>query len=137
MSEEKGKIIVDEGWKSRVEAEKEEARKQEASQQQAEKAPAKEASAGPTAPLPPPSFIFLCSSLYLQAMIALGVVQNPVSEKAEVNLEQAKHAIDMLAMLREKTEGNRTEEETTEIDRILHELRMAFVSVGQQEEQTE
>ena len=133
----KPKIIVDEDWKSRIEAEKEEARQREEAKEKKEKEPAKAASAGPAGPLPPPSLGFLCGSFYLQAMIALGVVQNPLSEKAEVNLEQAKHAIDMLAMLREKTEGNRTDEETTEIDRILHELRMGFVSVEQQEEKTE
>ncbi len=139
------KIIVDEDWKSRVETEKEEVRKQEESKSKEKEAegeekkgeekkePAEAASAGPAQPLPPPSFSFLCGSIYLQALIALGIVQNPLSEKAEVNLDQAKHSIDLLAMLQEKTEGNRTREETDELERMMHELRMGFVAVQQQE----
>ncbi len=138
MSEEEKKIIIDEDWKSRVEAEQEEAaRQEEAKQQKDEKEPVGTGSAGPAEPLPPPSLSFLCGSLYLQAMIALGIVQNPVSGKAEVDIELAKHAIDTLAMLQEKTEGNRTDEETEDLHRMLHELRMGFVGVKQQAEKTE
>ena len=39
----------------------------------------------------------------------------------------AKHAIDTLEILQQKTEGNRTPEESDEIEAMLHQLRMAFV----------
>lgn len=41
----------------------------------------------------------------------------------------ARHTIDTLDMLRQKTEGNRTPQETQELDAILHELHLAFVTV--------
>ncbi len=70
------------------------------------------------------------STLYLQGAIALGMVPNPVTNKAGVQLEQAKHSIDLLSMLQQKTEGNRTPEESDELEAVLHQLRLAFVSVN-------
>jgi len=140
------KIIVDEDWKSRVEEEKKEAlRQKEAGQgdSAAEAAagetteppsggPADHAGAGEQAiPLPPPTLSVLLSSLYLQGMIALGLLPNPVTGKAEASFDQARHTIDMLAMLQEKTQGNRTAEESDELEHVLHELRMAFVTLKQ------
>jgi hypothetical protein len=151
------KIIVDEDWKSRVEEEKEALRQKEAGQGDsgAEAPPgetteqatdgaapegAAEAAGGPAAdatadrqaiPLPPPTLSFLVSSLYLQGMIALGMLPNPVTNKAEASFDQARHTIDMLAMLQEKTQGNRTPEESDELEGVLHELRMAFVTLKQ------
>lgn len=119
------KIIVDEDWKSQVEAEREAARQAEGRQE----APA---GAGPSpapGPLPPPDLTLLASTLYLQAMVALGVLPNPMSNKPQVQLEQAKHAIDTLQVLFDKTSGNRTPEETEAIDTMLHETRMAYVTV--------
>ena len=52
-----------------------------------------------------------------------------MSNEAEVHLPQAKHAIDTLQVLYEKTEGNRTPEETAAIETMLHELRMTFLAV--------
>jgi hypothetical protein len=133
------KIIIDEDWKSQVEAEKEELQRKQQEQEAAK--PATETEAGtsePAAdadvPLPPPSLEFLASSLGMQAMIAMGLMPSPVTGKPEVLLHQAKHFIDTIAMLEEKTEGNRTPEESQEMDTILHQLRLAYVGV--QEKQT-
>ena len=120
------KIIVDEGWKSQVEAEKEAARQTEQTESsRAETAP-------DAAAMPPPTLIVLASSLYLQGMICLGLLPGPGSDEPAVRLDQAKHAIDMLQVLYDKTDGNRTPEETAEMDRMLHEARMAFLAVQQQ-----
>jgi hypothetical protein len=125
---EEKKIIVDEDWKTQVEAEREATRKEPPS--------AEDSAAGPTdegaVPLPPPTLTFLAGSLYLQGMMALGLLPSPGSDKPEVHLGAAKHTIDTLQMLEEKTEGNRTEEESGEFERILHEMRLAYVSVQQQ-----
>jgi hypothetical protein len=120
------KIIVDEDWKSQVEAEKEAARR---AQQPPEPAGAG-ATAAPPHPLPPANLSFLIGTLYLQGAMALGLLPNPVSRKAEAHPDQAKHAIDVLAMLQQKTEGNRTPEESEELEGALHELRLAFVQIG-------
>jgi len=116
------KLHVDEDWKSQVEAEKSAVA---GGEQKAEPAEEKR----PSEPLPPPSLTFLASTLYLQGAIAMGLLPNPLSDKSELQLDRAKHAIDMLAMLQEKTEGNRTPDESEEIEAMLHQLRMAFVSM--------
>ena len=79
--------------------------------------------------LPPPDLIFLASTLYLQAMVSLGLLPNPVSNEPKVNLPQAKHAIDTLQVLFDKTAGNRTPEETAALDAMLHELHMSYLAV--------
>lgn len=115
------KLYVDEDWKAQVEAEKEALRRQKADQAAGEPA------AEPDEPLPPPTLVELATSLAMQAMIALGLMPNPVTGKAELRLHQARHLIDTLDMLQKKTEGNRTAEETAALDHLLHELRLGFV----------
>jgi hypothetical protein len=118
------KLYVDEDWKSRVEAEK------AATESGVEDKPASTKAKQPPEELPPPTLTFLASTMFFQGAIAMGLMPNPLSEKSEVRLDQAHHAIDMLAMLQQKTEGNRTAEESEEIVAMLHQLRMAYVSVS-------
>ncbi|MGW8258327.1 MAG: DUF1844 domain-containing protein [Thermoguttaceae bacterium] len=118
------KIIIDEDWKSQVEAEKEAAQHPA---EQGQPTPEKETAES----LPPPSLGFLAGTLYLQGAMALGLVPNPITNKAAVHLPQARHSIDLLLMLKEKTEGNRTQEETVEIENMVHQLRMAYIAVSE------
>ena len=120
------KLYVDEDWKSQVEAEKEAAKHTEESPQPAQ------ASAGERGPMPPADLSFLISTFHLQAALALGLIPNPATKKAEVHLDQAKHSIDLLAVLEEKTQNNRTPEESELLEAVLNELRWAFVSVSDQ-----
>lgn len=120
------KLIIDEDWKSQVEAEKEAARHAAEPEQPAPAQPSKEAGG----PLPPANLSFLVGTLYLQGAMALGLVPNPMTQKADVRLDQAKHAIDLLAVLQQKTEGNRTPDESEELEAVLYELRMTFVTVS-------
>jgi hypothetical protein len=117
------RIIVDEDWKSQVEAEKEAARRAAGPSPQPS-----EPQAGARVPMPPADFAFLIGTLYIQGAIALGLLPNPVTKKTDVQREQAKHAIDLLTMLDEKTHGNRTPEESGELEAALHELRLAYVT---------
>jgi len=134
---EEKKIIIDEDWKSQVEAERA-AAEGKAEEPEAETPGTDQPQSGPEpsadmdGPLPEPTLTFMAGSLYYQGLVALGLLPNPVTQKAELSLEQAKHSVDMLAMLFEKTEGNRTAEETKELETMLHEMRMAFVAVQQQ-----
>lgn len=138
MAEDK-KIFVDEDWKEQVQAEKEEAqRRAEAARTEGQAAEAGDeptAEAGTETPKemkwPEPSLQLLATSLASQAMVSLGVIPHPISKKHEADLGQAKHLIDTLELLMLKTEGNRTEQETHDLDGMLHELRMAFVAVKQ------
>ena len=86
----------------------------------------------PKTPLPPPTLSFLAGTLYLQGAMAMGLLPNPVSDKQPaVRIDQARHAIELLTMLQQKTEGNRTPEESEEIEDMLHQLRLAFITVTQ------
>lgn len=118
------KIIVDEDWKAQVEAEKEALEKGQA-------ATSGTGGRGAEAemPLPPPSLPLLATTFAMQTMVALGLVPHPATGKAEVHLDQAKHFIDTIQLLWDKTEGNRTPEETASLDSILHEMRLAFLAV--------
>jgi hypothetical protein len=136
--QEKPKIIVDEDWKGQAQAEKERlAREQEG---RAQHEPAGQAAATPQGtpspgeaasrgPLPPATLSTLVSQLMHQAMFGLGAMAHPISGKAEVRLEEAKFAIDLLGVIEEKTAGNRTSDESQLIDEVLHELRMMYVHV--------
>src|SRR5271165_6628008 len=75
--------------------------------------------------LPPPNFDFLIYSLRLQTAMSLGTLS--FGEKNEPDFELARHNIDLLAMLQEKTRGNLTVEEKLALDNSLAELRFRFV----------
>ena len=85
-------------------------------------------------PLPPPTFEFLVFSLKMQAEMRLGMhaFAQPEDEKEEPDLPSARHAIDMLAMLLEKTKGNLSMEEQRLIENSLTELRFRFVQVTEE-----
>lgn len=108
--DEETKKNIDESWKETVEKEKETARKE----------------GGLVAP--EQDFSFFVTMLSLQASIALGQVPNPATNKKEENPEQAKFLIDTLGMLKEKTKGNLTSEESDLLENLLYELRMQYVS---------
>lgn len=62
-----------------------------------------------------------------QAAMFLGRIPNPQTGKPEVNLEIARMFIDQLEMIREKTRGNLTAEESEILTRVLSDLQLAFV----------
>lgn len=120
MSEpQESKIIVDSDWKSRVETEKEKLKHQEHA------LPAREE----FGEMPPASFPMLVSTLATQSLVALGQLPDPYSGQPELNLPVAKHFIDTLAILEQKTNGNLSDEESAMLTDVLHQLRMAFVSL--------
>jgi hypothetical protein len=77
--------------------------------------------------IPEASFSLFMSSLVTQALISLGEVENPFSEKSEPNLDQAKFTIDTLEIIREKTKGNLAEDEAKLLDTALYDLRMGYI----------
>ena len=79
-------------------------------------------------PLPAPSLLTLSTSIATQAMVSMGVFPHPLTGKSEFMLHQAKHLIDTVEMLIEKTAGNRTEEESKTLENMLHELHMLFLA---------
>jgi hypothetical protein len=81
-------------------------------------------------PLPPASFSFLVLSLRAQAEMQLGLMHYGPEEKPEPDLPIARHTIDMLGVLLEKTKGNLSLEEQRLLENSLTELRFRFVQVS-------
>jgi hypothetical protein len=81
-------------------------------------------------PPPPATFSFLVFSLRTQTELHLGLLNfGEEGQKQEPDLGAARHSIDILAMLQEKTKGNLTLEEQRLIDNSLTELRFRYVHV--------
>ena len=69
-------------------------------------------------------------SLYSSGLVQLGKVEDPISGKKNINLDLAKHTIEMIVMLEEKTKGNLTEDENNLFRSIVSDMRIAFVEAG-------
>jgi len=79
-------------------------------------------------PVPPASFEFLALSIRTQAELQLGLIHfGPESERPKPDLDLARHSIDLLGVLQEKTKGNLTLEEQRLLENSLTELRFRFV----------
>lgn len=99
----------------------------------------REAAAGPTqsrkasdVPLPGGSFVLFVQKLAYQALITLGVVENPLTRRREPNLAHAQSVIDDLMMVREKTRGNLTEDEERHLTQVVGDLQRHFVQMKHQ-----
>lgn len=108
MEEEKR---IDETWKEKVSKEKEGLGKEEKFSTSAEV-----------------DFSFFITTLAMQVTIALGDAPNPVTNKKEIDLNQAKFLIDTLGVLKEKTKGNLSKEEENLLENLLYELRMRYAA---------
>jgi uncharacterized protein DUF1844 len=82
-------------------------------------------------PLPPATFEFLVFSLKMQAELRMGILTLPGETEASIDMNAARHTIDMLAMLAEKTRGNLSIEEQRLIENSVTELRFRFVQVSE------
>jgi hypothetical protein len=124
--DEKRKIIVDDDYKKQAQAEKEKLA------QEVETPSAGGGAAGDAREIPPASFTTLVGSLVSQVFMALGGYEDPRTKRRYVDLELAKHYVDTLAVLEEKTKNNLTEDEKKLLDRSLYEARMQYVQIAQQ-----
>lgn len=119
MTEEKPKsgLHIDADWKTEAAQEKQRLAEQERKET---KQP------GPGGE-PTGSFAELVNVLALQAAVAMGGFQGPGGERIPPNPAAARHHIDLLEVLEQKTAGNLTEQEQRLLSSILYELRMQFV----------
>ncbi len=114
-------IQIDSDWKAEAQAEKE--RLTQAEQTAEEKAEQRQ--------MPEPNFRGLLGILASQALMGLGMHQDPSGKGVMVDLEGSKFTIDLLDMLVEKTDGNLSEEEATELKQLTQELQNRFVQIAQ------
>ena len=77
--------------------------------------------------LPEVSFSTFIFSLSSSALFHFGEVKDPTTGQKNKNLPMAKHTIDILGMLEEKTTGNLTDDEAQLLKNILYDLRMRYV----------
>jgi len=137
MPDEKPTLHVDTDWKKQAQEEKKRLAEQE--KERATAAPPPPTSAGAAsgaAPraardLPPASFATVVQGIVTQVLFYLGELATRGGEPM-VNLDLAKHHIDTLAVLEDKTRGNLTDDETRLLNAALYETRMRYVSMASQ-----
>ena len=81
-------------------------------------------------------FLYLIGSFEMSAMIAMGKIKNPVTDKAERDLTQAQFSIDILDMLNEKTKNSLSEYELKFLDNVLGQLKLNYIDESQKEKET-
>jgi hypothetical protein len=117
--DEKGEL-KEEKQEATEEVKEEEGRKGEPRKEEAERAP-----------LPEVNFNSLIFSLSSSVLLHLGEIADPVSGEKKIDIALAKHTIDTIAMLKEKTTGNLTGEEEKFLDSILTDLRWRYVKAAE------
>lgn len=80
--------------------------------------------------LPSLDFSTFILSLSSSVLMNLGVVENPMTKKREKEPAVAKQTIDLIALLKEKTRGNLTENEAKLLEDVLHELKLWYVKTA-------
>lgn len=113
MSDEEKKIIVDDDWKAEAQREKENLSKE----------------TEPPPPMPEASFAELLNMFVMQAMAGLGMMAGAGGSQIPPNMEVAKHFIDLLQVLEDKTKNNLEDEEQKLLSQVLYDLRMRYVQM--------
>lgn len=117
------KIHIDSDWKAQAQAEK---------QKLAEQAKTKGPAGAGAAPggVPPATFETLISTMVTQALFAMGAIADPRTGQRYQNIDLARHHIDMLSLLEEKTKGNLTEDEANLLSQAAYELRTNYIRLS-------
>jgi len=76
---------------------------------------------------PPVDFHTFILSLGSSALFHMGELEGPDGQAAQIDLPLAKHTIDVIAMLEEKTKGNLSAPEANLVESLLYDLRLRFV----------
>ena len=87
-------------------------------------------SSTPHGSLEPIDFSTHVLSLASSAMVSLGRVAAPDGQPHAIDLDTARHLIDVIAMLEQKTKGNLDQSELKLLQSLLYDLRLAFVEAG-------
>ena len=132
------KILVDDDWKAQARAEKEKLSAKPAATPSAGAATAAPGAPGGTSgggggrrgEMPPANFETLLSTIVTQALFAMGAIPDPQTGQPMLHLDLARHHIDMLTVLEDKTKGNLTDEESKALSSTLYELRSRYVQVA-------
>ncbi|MGC9108753.1 MAG: DUF1844 domain-containing protein [Caldimicrobium sp.] len=69
-------------------------------------------------------------SLNTAALVHLGELPDPITNKRQTNLTLARHTIETLEMLKEKTKGNLTPDEENLLNAIIYELKLKYIKLS-------
>jgi len=99
--------------------------------------PAASGAESPPTPAPPSppaerSLAGLFMMLASSAVVALGHAPDPLTGQRQIDLVQAAEAIDLLLLLREKTDGHRSGDETRMLEELIYDLQLRYVHVTKQ-----
>ena len=83
------------------------------------------------APLPGGNFGLFTTRLGFQALISLGLLENPLTHTRRVDLDSARMLIEDLRMLRDKTRGNLDEDEEAQLEKSIQHIEQALERIGQ------
>jgi hypothetical protein len=78
----------------------------------------------------PIEFTTFLLGLASSALIHLGDAPHPDTGKPQIDLPMAKQSLDLLSMLREKTNGNLSADEVRFFDNLLSDLRIRYVGAS-------
>ncbi|MBL4700348.1 MAG: DUF1844 domain-containing protein [Phycisphaeraceae bacterium] len=135
-------LQIDSDWKAQAQAEKDRLTKDAQAKKAESAAKAKTAAgtAGATGgetsggqKIPEATFEVLLSTVATQALFALGGIPDPRTGQRMKHLGLARHHIDLLAVLQEKTQGNLSKDEATMINQTLYELRQRYIQASTEE----
>jgi hypothetical protein len=79
---------------------------------------------------PSVSFVSLVVSLGSSALVHLGEIAEPGASAPSKNLPLARDTIDVLQVLKDKTQGNLDEDETKLLDALLFDLRTKYMAAA-------
>lgn len=121
------KIHIDDDWKAQAQAEKQKLAQQTKTTDTKAGSSSRPASAGG---MPPANFETLVSTLATQALFAMGAIPDPRTGQRMQHLELARHHIDMLSLIEQKTKNNLSEDEISLLSATLYELRTRYIQLA-------
>jgi len=124
----KRRFVVDDSGGVKPEGEVKAEAEKAGSEESRAQAPSQTREGEKEVPLPEIDFSTFILSLSSNALLHLGLMENPYTRKIERNLSLAKQTIDIIAMLKEKTRGNLSSEEENLILNLLTDLRLKYVT---------
>lgn len=128
-------LQVDSDWKQQAQREKQKLAEKEQERKAAEKPAPGPAGAGsskatPGERFPDADFAGLMNMMVSQALLALGAMAHPQTGQPHVDLDLARHMIDLLGVLEDKSKGNLDDTETKQLATTLYELRSTYVQIA-------
>ncbi len=80
------------------------------------------------------TFLQFASGLAAQTLMHLGMLENPMTNTTDIDLPNAKYSVDLLILLKEKTKGNLTVEESTYLNAAIDDLKIRYAQVAERSE---